>query len=573
MRRRKNPYRIALLLAAAFTTAAESQEAPATEQQPDQVAARQDRVVFDTIDVQVVNLEVFVTDKKGNRITDLGKDDFEIYEDRRLMPITNFYAVASRRDRTARDLPLLEVEEPEVETPAPERTTPPDQRLRVVVFIDNDNINPLNRNRFFAHLRSFLSSNLERDDQIAVYTYERALHLKVPLTPKISDAFDAFDEIERTSGRGNSKTDERRDLLRDIDRAQSLIDVTGKVKMYARSIRTDVEFTIRALGEMVSSLAGLPGRKAVLYVSDGLPLRAGEDLYAAMAERFEDPTLVTEVIEFDASRDFNELSARANANQVTFYTISAAGLRAHGDAGADVSMSPSYGQINTIRRLNFAAPLESLAEETGGLAIVGTSNFQGGLGRIAEDFGGYYSLGYTPAHGGDGRYYEVKVKVKRKGLEVRHRQGYRAKTPQVRMSELTMAALNYGEVTGNPLELDLALEPASRGEDRLYLQPLVLRVPIRNVVLAPQESVHLGRLKVFLAAIDKQGRLVSIDDQPWPIQIPDDKLERAMAMTFAHEVTLSMRPGKHRIAVGVRDELGAEESFVTREVFLGGGPG
>ncbi len=563
MRRRETFYRIALAFLVAASAGAEGQEAAQeTERQAD-------GAYFDVIDVQVVNLEVFVTDKSGSRVTGLGKDDFEVYEDGRLMPITNFYAVAGHR-RPARLPPAPEIEAPEETPPPKEIDTPPDQRLRVVVFIDNDNIHPLNRNRFFSHLRTFLGSNLERDDQIAVYTYERALHLRVPMTPDIGDAYDAFDEIEKTSGRGNSKSDERRDLLREIDRAQSRIDVDGRVKMYARSIRTDVEFTIRALGEMVSSLAGLPGRKAVIYVSDGLPMRAGEDLFAAMAERFGDPSLVTEAITYDSSRQFRELSARANANQVTFYTVSAAGLRAHGDAGAEVSMSRGYGQLDTIRRLNFAEPLQNLAEETGGLAITGTSNFRGGLARIADDFGGYYSLGYTPAHGGDGRYYEVEVKVKRKGLKVRHREGYRAKTPRVRMSELTMAALSYEEVTRNPLELRVEIEPPSRDENRFYLLPVVLRVPIREVVLTPQDNVHLGRLKVFLAAIDDKGRLVSIEDQPWPIEVPDSELERARSMSFAHQLTLTMRPGKHRIAVGVRDELSSEESFLTRVVFLDG---
>ena len=66
--------------------------------------------------------------------------------------------------------------------------------------------------------------------------------------------------------------------------------------------------------------------------------------------------------------------------------------------------------------------------------------------------------------------------------------------------------------------------------------------------------------------------MVSIDDQPWSIEVPESELERALDSTFAHEVTLAMRPGRHRIAVGVRDEIGAEESFVSRQIALGGGP-
>ena len=97
-----------------------------------------------------------------------------------------------------------------------------------------------------------------------------------------------------------------------------------------------------------------------------------------------------------------------------------------------------------------------------------------------------------------------------------------------------------------------------------------MRVPIERVTLLPQSGLHLGRLKVFLAVVDDEGRTASISDQPWPIEIRDDELEAALSMTIARELTLTMRPGFHRIAVGVRDELGADESFATRVVSIGG---
>lgn len=47
---------------------------------------------FEEIEVNVVNVEVFVTDKKGNPVTDLTAEDFEILEDGKPVTITNFYA-------------------------------------------------------------------------------------------------------------------------------------------------------------------------------------------------------------------------------------------------------------------------------------------------------------------------------------------------------------------------------------------------------------------------------------------------------------------------------------------------
>ena len=56
---------------------------------------------FESIDVNVVNVDVYVTDKKGNRIHGLKKEDFELYEDKKLVAITNFYAVEEGRPEIA----------------------------------------------------------------------------------------------------------------------------------------------------------------------------------------------------------------------------------------------------------------------------------------------------------------------------------------------------------------------------------------------------------------------------------------------------------------------------------------
>lgn len=54
---------------------------------------------FESIDVNVVNVDVFVTDKKGNLVSGLKREDFEILEDKKPVQITNFYAVADGKSQ------------------------------------------------------------------------------------------------------------------------------------------------------------------------------------------------------------------------------------------------------------------------------------------------------------------------------------------------------------------------------------------------------------------------------------------------------------------------------------------
>ena len=95
---------------------------------------------------------------------------------------------------------------------------------------------------------------------------------------------------------------------------------------------------------------------------------------------------------------------------------------------------------------------------------------------MATDFDTYYSLGYTPAHSGSGRYYKIEVKLKRKGLKVRHRSGYRDKPLYSRMEEGTLSTLRYG-FEKNPLELKLQIEEGQKNEDDQFEVPILIGIP------------------------------------------------------------------------------------------------
>ncbi|MFQ5540561.1 MAG: hypothetical protein ACE5FB_09160, partial [Candidatus Binatia bacterium] len=75
--------------------------------------------------------------------------------------------------------------------------------------------------------------------------------------------------------------------------------------------------------------------------------------------------------------------------------------------------------VSVTRTANLIAPLQLMADATGGKAIVNTQAIGPALDRMSEDFHTYYSLGYRPPTPGDGRYHSIEVKVKGKGRRVR----------------------------------------------------------------------------------------------------------------------------------------------------------
>ncbi len=535
----------------------------------------------DVVNVSVVNVDVYVTDKQGRSVTGLKREDFQLFENGRPVEVTNFFAVNEGRpvtpleDKAAAPAPAVPGTAPAPAPPEPEKAEmPEDQRLRLVVYIDNFNLRPFNRNRVMRELRAFIGQKLTKGDQLMLVTYDRELHIRRTFTSDPSLIAAALLDIEKISAMGVHADSDRRDTLQRIEDSQTVSEASGYARSYAQSTFNDLSFSVDALKKLIDSLAGMPGRKAVVYVSDGLQMIAGQDVFYAVQNKYGEQSSLIQSLEFDASRRLTELTAQANANRVTFYTIDAAGLRPYDSVSAENRgpgpQSPGLSQlVDSVRISNLQSPLQMLAERTGGVAIINTNVVMPQLERIARDFNTYYSLGYSPPHYGDGRYYKVEVKVKnRKDVVVRHREGYRDKSTEARMTDGTLAALSF-PFEENPLGVAVEFGQAKPRDDGFFLVPVMVRIPIGKLVLVPREQTEEAKVRLFVAAIDSNGRTSDVQQVPVPISIPKAEVATAQGKQYVYTVTLMMRGGNQRVAVGVRDDVGAEASFVSRGVTVG----
>ena len=133
----------------------------------------------------------------------------------------------------------------------------------------------------------------------------------------------------------------------------------------------------------------------------------------------------------DHSRDFRDLINDANRSNASFYTIDPRGLATFDtpmgradEIGAPLSVAEDQQSLS--RRLG---SLTDLASGTDGIALTNSNDLTAGLRRIADDLSSYYLLGYYSTNGKlDGRYRSITVRVKRPGVQVRARPGYRAPT-------------------------------------------------------------------------------------------------------------------------------------------------
>jgi VWFA-related protein len=578
-------------------------------------------IFTETVDVEVVNVDVYVTDRKGEPVVGLQPADFQILEDGRPVEITNFYAVHGGRPRTVAGDAAEIVAEPAAPaasepaaTPAP--VIPPDQRLHLVIFVDNLNITPISRNRVLSDLREFVEEQLQPSDRVMVVSFGGSLEILQSFTDDPAELVETLDDLaDDTSMMGAAAAVERRNILRDIQEANLPVQPSDDQRLgsfglggeslsiaisQARAIYASIEsfaqrhqdqtfVTLSALTQLVSSMSGLPGRKAVVYVSEGLSLRPGEALFGAWQAKFAslrdiEPdqgssadfqqiseltgTLGVTSAELNVTRAFRDLGRLASTNRVTFYGLRPAGifhlsaedgtwdLGALDTGGGGQAWSAGLASVDSYNR---GGSMRELADATGGFAITNAGAFNVALDRLRRDFDSYYSLGYAPSRPRDDDRHRIEVRVSGRKVQVRHREGYRDKSPEERMNEHTLAALLYEEAN-NPLEVSIEMMPPQRDDAGHQRLPVMVKIPIGNLVLVPGEGQYEGRVTIHVGARDSEGRTSPIRSVLVPIRIPKDQLREVVGRMAGHRLMLEMRPQEHTVVVGVRDELAGVES-------------
>jgi VWFA-related protein len=591
---------VSILAPAAPTAGQEPPAPPPAEQQPPATT------FFETVDVEVATVEVFVSDRQGTPVTGLSEDDFELRIDGEPVEITNFYAEVLGRPATADwqvEAAAVETEtETETETDSGPGLIPPPQRLRIVVFIDHTNIRAVNRKRALERLEEFLERNAGPDDSVAVVSLTDRLHVHSDFLNDQKTIDRIFDEVGKVSFADMSGETERRRIFSQIARGhtgggQSIgrqnpatglsnaaffgPEIEASIRAYAAAEYQRTRGSLDALKRFLGSLGGVPGRKALIFVSDGIVNRPGEDLFIAYRNAYGssslnpgvpkiDPNIdySRQVGNFDVLREVQQVAEAANAAGVTFYA-----LDAQGDHAIAVRSAASEGWAETSEVIstfeaNVREPLEYTSEATGGRRIEASDKLLSDLAIVAADFDSYYSLGFRPPEAEQGKMQDIKVRLlgdAAKGRTVRYRESRRTKGTDQRTGEAMLAAIFYN-ATANPLELGLTHGEPVRREDGNMVLPVTIEIPVARIALIPEEAVSAGRLSIYVTVKDKSGDAREVQRLPFHLQIPSDKVEEAKQHAAHHTLQVVLRPGDQQIAVGVRDEIASTLSTIRIEV-------
>jgi VWFA-related protein len=541
------------------------------------------------IDVRVINIDVFVTDRSGVPVAGLGPEAFELKVDGEPIPISNFYAEMGGLARQS--VEVAEVSADPGFRPKEQVREEAPQRSYVVLLIDHSRLGTNNRKRAFAALRQALS-RLGEEELVAVVGVEGSLKFYSDFLYDRQAIERILDDAERFPPTSRVMEAERRQIFGELNRGisggiqaqASLADdqlLKSRIQAYAVQEHARSLSSLRQIEKVIRTLAGIPGRKSLLYLGEGIPTRPGEGLFVEWRNRFGsgDPTGNLGMVRTDYNTDYartvgrydlgpqiSQLGLAANRAGVTIYAVDAEGDHG-GIVRSALTEQGARSEAISVVNENYREPLESIAKATGGRLLRSSGQLADQLVNLLGDFDSFYSIGFTPpADWEPGSGHDIKVRVRGRNLVVRHRADVAVPKPDEREAGATVAALRY-RTADNPLELTAVPGEAVPREDGNAVLPVALSVPIANLELLPRDGTHAGSLSIYVSTKDKEGSTTQVQKIPFNLAIPDAVIERARGDSARYELPLILRPGDLQVAVGIRDNISGRFSAVRLDVF------
>lgn len=516
--------------------------------------------------VRLVLVDVIAVDKKGNFATDLTKDDFEIYEDGKRIPIDSLELISLKKQ---------EFEVPEMEE-IKEAGLPRRKKRFFVIF---DSINTIKRmlDRSKTRIIEKLVSLVKLGEEIMILELDNKKGMKI-LQSFTSDEKLIVQAVNKASG--NIWVEKSSDTLS----TPSILDRPGagtaaaafkETSRYAYQFETRIRFekTINSLLTLLNMIKDYPGRKPVLFISGGIPGLSFEELYSGRdidvavarsevaASKVLDPFKVLQKSGRRGGQGIiNDLIHFANSYNVTFYSLDPDNYLKY--VLPDMAFDNFPRQVDIAEmKLNELTNLKFLALDTGGAAMHGANKFEYFQKIIDRDLTYYYELSYYPERDkADGKYHKIKVKVNRPGIKIRFRKGYYDYSEEQRES-LIFASASYNPSLFNQIPFNARVVPFINRKNECILW-MNLALPVQELILRDRDAREMKILKLNMWVED----LKKEDTFSTQINIPFvltpsflDRLKNSKYFGYnTRSQRLKLKKDKYRVIFALYDESHGE---------------
>lgn len=527
-----------------------------------------------------VVVDVVVRDKKGKLVRGLKPGDFTVLEDGVAQTVVSLREISSG---------LNEAAVPGAGREARAVAVDPARPIRLVTLVF-DRLGLDSRRLARQAAQDLLREELGPNVFLAVFTSDLRLSVVQSFTndrAKLQAAVDratggaptdyANSAVDLQLASGATKGGEGSADAAANSRGQSVDGAGMANEAMSRMINDMLEFTenstreqqgrssIFALWGIVKEQQRLPGRKTVLYFSEGLQL----------------PNALVD--------QFHNMISSANRANVAVYAIDARGLSVANDnaLGQDMlnkNLRVSQGQYRSGQstsneavtreqvmqfdraqdaiRANPQVALAELAESTGGFLIANTNDFRQPLRRLAEETGSHYELIYRPANSNlDGRFRPIAVRVPRTDFKIQARSGYYALPSMGRQMVFPYEVPLLDALGASPLPRGLDYRASLvrfRPVNGQFESSLIFDLPLKGIVFRENETKTAYRTHFsFLALLkDDQGQVVGKISRDLPMDEPIAKLAGFQMGRAIFTKTVNLRPGRYTLESAAVDREG-----------------
>lgn len=540
-----------------------------------------------TISASEVQVDLVVKDKKYRLVKDLEPGDLEVYEDGVRQEVKALRLVsgeAAAGNDAARPRGGA--------TGTAAQASGPAFGGNAVALVF-DRLSPEARRLAYEAALAYADTGMRPDDSVGVFVTGLALNVVQPYTKDTKLVRAALDragtQADTLAAGGKSNREQVRDVsdrLVQVDRAlqgltgragdefaalkteQLMLELTRRtVESYEAMERTlQGRATATALLAIINSMRNLPGRKAVVFFSEGVAIPP------------------------DVQALFRSVIATANRAGVSIYAVDAAGLRvesATAETRKEINarsqlrmerlnvesqngpMTKELERNEDILRLSPESGMGQLSDQTGGFLVRDTNDLKGRMAQIDQDLSAYYLLSYTPKQREyDGRFHSIEVKLKRSGLIVQARKGYFAIDPALASPVLEYEAPAVAVAGGGTRPRDIAIRAAALSfpePARPGLVSVIAEVPARSVTFATDEKKkqYATDFAVVSLVRDARRQVVKKLSRQYRLGGPLAGVDAARQSQVIFYGEAELEPGEYTVETVVYDSLNQKAGLST----------
>jgi VWFA-related protein len=524
------------------------------------------------ITTNLIQVDATVTDKYGKVVSDLRPEDFELFVNGKLQQITNFSFVTVEPQPV--EQPLIARKSANKNAPPlpPVRLRPEQVNRTIALVVDDLTLSFTSAIYVKQNLKKFVDEQMQPGDLVAIIrtgagigtlqqftTDKQQLHAVIDGLKYnwLVGRLDTFNEL----GGGPMPQGKIKDTE---DRGIKGADPGEKYNNDHL-----VRGSLAATKYIVEGMRGLPGRKAVMLLSEGFSLVSDDDFDAAGPTRDRMKMLIDS----------------ANRSGVVIYAMDARGLVSDGLNPIDVMTTTGMTskQIMTSLRANreaFWRPLDgmmTLTEQTGGFTVYQTNDLAGGIRKALDDQKSYYLIGYQPDastfEAAKTRFNRLTVKVKRPGLKVRYRSGFfgikdedRKPTNDGTPQQQIVGAL-LSPFASNGISLRLTPLFGNDAKAGSFVRSLV-HISAKDLTFTDKaDGMHEAVINIVAYTFVESGLAVDSVGETHTITLTDKLYQRALDSGLVYSLNVPIKnAGAYQLRVAVRDskseKVGSASQFI-----------